>query len=64
MLIRYADLSKRRELNLLKRFAQAADPIQDEPELLAMASLGHKSLDRAIRERSDLTPNLRQAFGH
>ena len=64
MLIRHADLSKRRELNLLKRFAQAADPIEDEPELLAMASLGHKSLDRTIRERGDLTPNLRQAVGH
>jgi hypothetical protein len=64
MLIRHADLSKRRELNLLKRFARTADPIHDEPELLAMASLGHKSLDRAIRERGDLTPNLRQAVGH
>jgi hypothetical protein len=64
MLIRHADLSKRRELNLLKRFAQSVDPIRDEPELLAMMSLGHKSLDRAIRERGDLTPNLRQAVGH
>jgi hypothetical protein len=64
MLIRHADLSKRRELNLLKRFAQTVDPIRDEPELLAMMSLGHKSLDRAIRERGDLTPNLRQAVGH
>ena len=63
MLIRHADLSKRRELNLLIRFARTADPIRDEPELLAMVSLGHKSLDRAIRERGDLTPNLRQAVG-
>jgi hypothetical protein len=64
MLIRHADLSKRRELNLLKRFAETADPIRDEPELLAIATLGHKSLDRAIRERGGLTPNLRQAVGH
>ena len=63
LLIRHADLSKRRELNLLKRFAQTADPIRDEPELLAIVSLGHKSLDREIRERGDLTPNLRQAVG-
>ena len=64
MLIRHADLSKRRELNLLKRFAETADPIRDEPELLAIASLGHKSLDRAIRARGGLTPDLRQAVGH
>jgi hypothetical protein len=63
VLIRHADLSKRRELNLLKRFAQTADPIHDEAELLAIVSLGHKSLDRAIRERADLTPNLRRAVG-
>ena len=63
MLIRHADLSKRRELNLLVRFARTADPIRDEPELLAMVSVGHKSLDRAIRERGDLTPTLRQAVG-
>jgi hypothetical protein len=64
MLIRHADPSKRRELNLLKRLAETLDPIHDEPELLAMVSLGHKGLDRAIRERGDLTPNLRQAVGH
>jgi hypothetical protein len=64
MLIRHADLSKRRELNLLKRFAQSADPIHDEPELLAMAALGHQTLERAIRERGDLTPNLRRTMGH
>ena len=62
-LIRHADLSKRRELNLLKRFAQTADPIHDQPELLAMVSRRHKSLDREIRERADLTPDLRQAVG-
>jgi hypothetical protein len=61
--IRHADLSKRRELNLLKHFAQSADPIRDEAELLALLSLGHKSLEREIRERADLTPNLRQAVG-
>lgn len=61
VLIRHADLSKRRELNSLKRLAQTADPIRDEPELLALVSLGHKGLDREIRERGDLTPNLRQA---
>jgi hypothetical protein len=63
LLIRHADVSKRRELNLLKRFAQTADPIRDEPELLAILSRGHKSLDREIRERADLTANLRQAVG-
>jgi hypothetical protein len=63
MLIRHADLSKRRELNLLKRFVQTADSIHDEPELLAIVSLRHKSLDRAIRQRADLTPSLRQAVG-
>lgn len=63
MVIRHADVSKRRELNLLKRLAQTADPIRDEPELLAILSLGHKSLDREIRERADLTANLRQAVG-
>jgi hypothetical protein len=63
MLIRHADPSKRRELNLLKRLAQSLDPIRDEPELLAMVALGHKTLDRAIRERGDLTPNLRHAVG-
>lgn len=63
LLIRHADVSKRRELNLLKRLAQTADPIRDEPELLAILSLGHKSLDREIRERADLTANLRQAVG-
>jgi hypothetical protein len=62
-LIRHADLSKRRELNLLKRFAHTADPIRDEPELLAIVSLRHKSLDREIRERADLTPGLRRAVG-
>ena len=62
-LIRHADLSRRRELNLLKRFVETADPIHDEPELLAVLSLRHKSLDRAIRQRADLTPNLRQAVG-
>jgi hypothetical protein len=61
--IRHADPSKRRELNLLKRFAQSADPIRDEAELLALLSLGHESLEREIRERADLTPNLRQAVG-
>jgi hypothetical protein len=61
--VRHADLSKRRELNLLKRFAQNADPIHDEPELLAIVSLGHESLAREIRARGDLTPNLRQAVG-
>jgi hypothetical protein len=64
MLIRHADLSERRELNLLKRFAQTADPSHAEPELLAMASLGQKILERAIRERGDLTPNLRRTVGH
>src|SRR5688572_27757109 len=63
LLIRHADVSKRRELNLLKRLAQTADPIRDEPDLLAILSLGHKSLDREIRERADLTANLRQAVG-
>jgi hypothetical protein len=63
MLIRHADPSKRRELNLLKRLAQSLDPIRDEPELLAMVSLGQKTLDRAIRERGDLTPSLRRAVG-
>jgi hypothetical protein len=63
LLIRHADVSKRRELNLLKRLAQAADPIRDEPELLAILALGHKSLDREIRDRADLTANLRQAVG-
>jgi hypothetical protein len=61
--IRHADPSKRRELNLLKRFAQSADPIRDEAELLALLSLGHESLEREIRERADLTPNLRQVVG-
>jgi hypothetical protein len=63
LLIRHADVRKRRELNLLKRLAQTADPIRDEPELLAILSLGHKSLDRDIRDRADLTANLRQAVG-
>jgi hypothetical protein len=63
MLIRHADPSKRRELNLLLRLAQSLDSIRDEPELLAMVALGHKTLDRAIRERGDLTPHLRQALG-
>jgi hypothetical protein len=63
-LIRHADVSRRRELNLLKRLAQTADPMRDEPELLAILSLGHKSLDREIRERADLTANLRQAVGY
>jgi hypothetical protein len=63
LLIRHADVSKRRELNLLKRLAQTADPIRDEPELLAILTLGHKSLDREIRDRADLTANLRQAVG-
>ena len=63
LLIRHADVSKRRELNLLKRLAQTADPIRDEPELLAILALGHKSLDREIRDRADLTANLRQAVG-
>jgi hypothetical protein len=61
--IRHADLTKRRELNLLKQFAQSADPIRDEAELLAVLALGHKSLSRAIRERADLTPSLRRAVG-
>jgi hypothetical protein len=61
--VRHADLSKRRELNLLKRFAQNADPIHDEPELLAIVALGHESLAREIRARGDLTPDLRQAVG-
>ena len=59
--VRHADLSKRRELNLLKRFAQNADPIHDEPELLAIVALGHESLAREIRARGDLTPDLRRA---
>jgi hypothetical protein len=63
VLIRHADPSKRKEMNLLKRFVGSADPIRDEPELLAIATLGHKSLARAIRERADLTPNLRRAVG-
>jgi hypothetical protein len=63
LLIRHADVSKRRELNLLKRLAQTADPMRDEPELLAILSLGHKSLDREIRARADLTAHLRQAVG-
>jgi hypothetical protein len=62
-LIRHADVSRRRELNLLKRLAQTADPIRNEPELLAIQSVGHKSLDREIRERADLPANLRQAVG-
>jgi hypothetical protein len=62
-LIRHADVSKRRELNLLKRLAQTADPIRDEPELLAILALGHKSLEREIRERADLTAHLRRSVG-
>ena len=62
-LIRHADVSKRRELNLLKRLAQAADPLRDEPELRAILALGHKSLEREIRERADLTADLRRAVG-
>ena len=62
-LIRHADVSKRRELNLLKRLAQAADSIRDEPELRAILALGHKNLEREIRERADLTADLRRAVG-
>ena len=59
LLIRHADLKNRRELNLLKQLARDADPVRDQPELLAIAKRGHKGLSNEIRKRADLTSKLR-----
>jgi hypothetical protein len=59
-LIRSADPAQRKELNLLKKFIQESDPMQDEPELSAILELGHDGLTDEIRQRNDLTSGLRR----
>ncbi len=63
LLIRSADLKKRRELNLLKELAHEADPVLDQPELLAILERWHKGLSNEVRERGDLTSKLRSIVG-
>jgi hypothetical protein len=58
VLIRNADVGSRRELGLLKAFMQSADPMEDEPELLALASLGHTGLTDELRKRAPLSSAL------
>lgn len=61
-LIRKADLRKRRELNLLKKFVREADPVKDEPELSVIAKLSHKGLTAELAKRTDLTSKVRRAI--
>lgn len=61
--IRNTDPTKRRELNLLKAFVEQATPHADEPELLAIVELGHKGLTASLRQRNDLTTQLRNRIG-
>jgi hypothetical protein len=59
-LIRAADVKQRKELNLLKKFIETAQPAHDELELLAILKLGHARLNDTIRQRTDLTSPLRR----
>lgn len=59
MLIRNADVTRPKELKLLKEVAQTADPTADEPELLALARLGHKSVSAILNKRADLSLAVR-----
>lgn len=49
ILIRNVDLTKPKELKLLKDFTKKANPRDDEPELLAIAKLEHKGLTAELR---------------
>jgi hypothetical protein len=58
-LIRSSDSTRRKELNLLRKFIQETNPVQDEPELLAILELGHQRLADEIRHRTNLTSAVR-----
>ena len=60
ILIRNADLSKPKELKLLKEYVKKADPKEDEPELLAIAKLGHKNLNAELLQLKELTSEVRK----
>lgn len=60
LLIRNADLSRPREVKLLKELAQTADPLADEPELLALARLGHRGVSEVLAQREGLGGEVRQ----
>ena len=60
-LIRNADVNNPKELRLLNALVRGADPAEDEPELLAIASLGHAGLANELRKRGPLPPALHQA---
>lgn len=59
-LIRRLQVKKRRELNLLKTFVQAADSQKDEAELVEVAKLGHKGIVEEIRNHPKLTGKVQQ----
>jgi len=57
-LIARADPSKPKELDALKQLIRVADPVSDEPELLAIARRGGKKLVTEMKRRKKLTPAL------
>ena len=61
-IIRNADLNSPKELRLLKEFVRRADPMQDEPELLAIAALGHAGLTNQLRKGGPLPLEVHQAI--
>ena len=61
-LIRNADVNSPKDLRLLKAFIRAADPTEDEPELLAMAHLGHRGLTAELRKREPLPASVHTAL--
>lgn len=60
ILIRNMDLSKPKEVKLLKGFIKQAEPIEDEPELLAIAKLRHEGLTAQLYKQKKVTDDLRR----
>lgn len=60
IIIRNVDLSKPKEVKLIKEFVKKADPIEDEPELLNIAKIGHKGLSAELCKCKGLTDEVRK----
>ena len=60
--IRNADVNSPKDLRLLKAFIRGAHPTEDEPELLAMAHLGHRGLTAELRKREPLPASVHKAL--